>query len=212
MTQQQRRGSVSWLFGKLGAPSNTEPSDAWCNLSIICCAAFDWFESEPRLSNCTARCHVSCVAAATRITAAAPTFWQSEKKNDSPLDPLPPKCPGCGGPLRPDVVLFGEMVRESHAQRAAELLRDCDVLLVLGTACDVAPAADMLRAVSARGGKVFELSLTKSMVSNLHVDWSFEGSGAACGDFLEQLAKAVVGVKASHCAAGQARGGRDARC
>jgi NAD-dependent SIR2 family protein deacetylase len=68
------------------------------------------------------------------------------------------------------VVLFGEMVRESHAQRAAKLLRDCDVLLVLGTACDVAPAADMLRAVSARGGNVFELSLTKSMVSNVHVD------------------------------------------
>jgi len=50
----------------------------------------------------------------------------------------PPRCatPGCGGAVRPDVVLFGELVQASTLQAAAELMMQADVVLVVGTAAD----------------------------------------------------------------------------
>lgn len=78
--------------------------------------------------------------------------------------PLPPRC-ACGGPLRPDVVLFGERVAPDRLQRAVDLVQGCDLLLVVGTAADVSPAADLPRLAADRGAPVVEL---KRRPSRLH--------------------------------------------
>ena len=67
----------------------------------------------------------------------------------------PPRCARCDYPWKPDVVLFGENVREIPAIDA--LLERCDLLLVAGTAAEVAPAAFFPAAVRRRGGRVIEL-------------------------------------------------------
>ncbi|NLX07399.1 MAG: NAD-dependent protein deacylase [Phycisphaerae bacterium] len=47
---------------------------------------------------------------------------------------IPPRCPECGAILRPDVVLFGEMLPYEKAQRlSAELARGFDVVFSVGT-------------------------------------------------------------------------------
>ena len=53
-----------------------------------------------------------------------------------------PRC-GCdrAGVVRPDVVLFGEMVK--GLDLAAELVADCDLMLVLGSSMTVYPAAGL---------------------------------------------------------------------
>jgi NAD-dependent deacetylase len=55
----------------------------------------------------------------------------------------PPRCPRCGGWLRPGVVWFGEMLDPRALQEASAEAGDCDVLLVVGTSGLVYPAAGL---------------------------------------------------------------------
>jgi NAD-dependent deacetylase len=79
--------------------------------------------------------------------------------------PPPPRCEACGGALRPDVVLFGERVASERMLQALELVRRCDVLLVVGTAMDVAPASELPRVARANGATVIEIKRTASRLS-----------------------------------------------
>jgi NAD-dependent deacetylase len=47
----------------------------------------------------------------------------------------------CGGLIRPDVVFFGEPIPAPAQEEAAELAQHCDLLLVIGTSGEVAPAS-----------------------------------------------------------------------
>ncbi len=62
-----------------------------------------------------------------------------------------PRCPACGGVLKPNVILFGEQlpVRELFASQQAA--RRCDVMLVAGSSLEVSPAGD-LPLLAHRGG------------------------------------------------------------
>ena len=53
-----------------------------------------------------------------------------------------PRCEHCGFPLKPNVVLFGETVRDLEAIN--DFIKDCDLLLVIGTSAQVYPAAALL--------------------------------------------------------------------
>jgi NAD-dependent deacetylase len=52
-----------------------------------------------------------------------------------------PKCSQCNAPLRPDVVLFGEMLDPEVLWKTKKALRDCDLFLSIGTSGAVYPAA-----------------------------------------------------------------------
>lgn len=55
-----------------------------------------------------------------------------------------PKCDGCGGFVRPDVVMYGEGL-DSHAIEAAvRAVSECDMLIVGGTSLTVYPAAGLV--------------------------------------------------------------------
>ena len=55
----------------------------------------------------------------------------------------PPRCPRCGGRLRPDVIWFGEMLPRDAIDRALEASRSCDLFLSIGTSTLVHPAASL---------------------------------------------------------------------
>jgi len=63
----------------------------------------------------------------------------------------PPRCPQCGGWLRPGVVWFGEALNPSRLAAAEAAARDCDVMLVVGTSGVVYPAA-ALPGIARRAG------------------------------------------------------------
>lgn len=65
-----------------------------------------------------------------------------------------PRCEECGGPLKPDVVLFGEMLPEQAIARARELCERADVLLCIGSSLEVHPVAALPRITRAAGGAV----------------------------------------------------------
>jgi NAD-dependent deacetylase len=53
-----------------------------------------------------------------------------------------PRC-GCGEPLKPDVVLFGELLPETALVRAQTLALEADLLLCVGSSLEVYPVAQL---------------------------------------------------------------------
>lgn len=113
--------------------------------------------------------HLQCLRCQTQ-TLVAPEQYQASSI---------PLCDHCSAPLKPNVVLFGEAVRELPAIH--ELVSACDLLLVIGTSAQVYPAAGLPAMVRQRGGRLFEFNLEPAL-SDLGADrasgkqhWFFPG-------------------------------------
>ena len=101
-------------------------------------------------------------------------------------DETPPVCPGCGAPLRPDVVWFGEMLPEGGMQAAADASRNCDVFLSVGTSSLVYPAASLPYEALSAGAIVVEVNLEGTPLTP-RADYSLSGGA---GDVLPALVAA----------------------
>jgi len=63
-----------------------------------------------------------------------------------------PDCPDCGRVLKPDVVMFGELLPAAAIEEATRLASDAGLLLVVGSALEVYPVASLpLEALHAGG-------------------------------------------------------------
>jgi NAD-dependent deacetylase len=76
----------------------------------------------------SARCLEGC--------GPAPEGWEQDAR-------VPPPCPRCGAPLRPDVVWFGERLPARAFALAQSAALACDAMLVVGTSGLVQPAASL---------------------------------------------------------------------
>ncbi len=65
-----------------------------------------------------------------------------------------PRCRTCGGLLKPDVVLFGEMLPVGALLEAQSQADRCDVMLVAGSSLEVYPAAHLPRRARRHGADV----------------------------------------------------------
>ena len=65
-----------------------------------------------------------------------------------------PACPRCGKILKPDVVMFGELLPPAAVDRAFELARSARLLLVVGSSLEVHPVAGLPYETLAAGGDV----------------------------------------------------------
>lgn len=82
-------------------------------------------------------------------------------------DVRPPVCVACGGQMRPDVVLFGEMLPEDVWVRAAERAATCDLCFVVGTSAIVYPAAGLPQAASMSGAFLVEVNPEPTPLSEM---------------------------------------------
>ena len=119
--------------------------------------------------------------------------WMEESLAEHYTSTALPLCPECDYPLKPNVVLFGEMVRSS-----AEInffIADCDLLLVIGTSAEVYPAAALPGTVKRNGGLVFEfnrepvLAVAQQLGLGGVTDYFFGGD---LGVSLPQFGRAVL--------------------
>jgi NAD-dependent deacetylase len=85
-----------------------------------------------------------------------------EREAPDAFESLPPRCE-CGAMLRPGVVWFGEMLPPYALERAAEEIRNADLLLVIGTSGVVQPAAGL---VSLHRGLSIEINPEASALSS----------------------------------------------
>lgn len=71
------------------------------------------------------------------------------------LEELPlPACPECGEVLKPGVVMFGELLPAAAIERAQALAAEADLLLVVGSALEVYPVAELPGETLASGGSL----------------------------------------------------------
>jgi len=59
-----------------------------------------------------------------------------------------PKCDGCSGLVKPDIVFFGESLPPRFFQRMSQDFPQCDLLIVIGTSLQVQPFASLIGKVA----------------------------------------------------------------
>ncbi|MDD0814930.1 NAD-dependent deacylase [Curvibacter sp. HBC28] len=69
-----------------------------------------------------------------------------------------PRCAGCGRLVRPGVVWFGEPLPETVLRTAERAAQRCDLMLVVGTAGAVHPAAGLVLLAHSAGARVLVLN------------------------------------------------------
>lgn len=94
----------------------------------------------------------TCMECGYRISTEA--FWEEVKRGN-----IPPRCTRCGGLMKPDVVLFGELLPPEALIRAQEVSLQADVMLVAGSSLEVMPAADLPFLARRRGSKLIIVNL-----------------------------------------------------
>ena len=90
------------------------------------------------------------------------------------LSVLPPRCPNCGGLLKPDFVFFGESIPTEAYSRSIEEVGKADLCLIVGTSAQVQPAAMIPVFVHRNGGQVIEVNPNPSVVTDGYVDLHIE--------------------------------------
>jgi NAD-dependent deacetylase len=90
-----------------------------------------------------------------------------------------PRC-DCGAALKPDVVLFGELLPESALARASALAAEADVLLCVGSSLEVFPVAQLPQITLAAGGAV-------ALVTQGPTPYDGEAAVKLSGDVVEEL-------------------------
>lgn len=75
-----------------------------------------------------------------------------------PLPELPPRCPSCGGLLRPDVVWFGEHLSQAVLDKAWMAAARAGLMLVVGTSALVQPAASLPMVAQRNGAVLVEIN------------------------------------------------------
>jgi NAD-dependent deacetylase len=116
----------------------------------------------------TARCATCDARADVR------TLGQSER---------PPACHDCGSRMRPDVVLFGEMLPAGVFQRAAAAASRAEVCFVVGTSALVYPAAGLPEVAQRAGAFLVEINPEDTPLTDL-CDVSLRGRA---GELLPRL-------------------------
>ncbi len=79
----------------------------------------------------------------------------------------PDSCLGCGDSLRPDVVLFGELLPPNAFEQAAVRAEQSDLCFVVGTSAIVYPAASLPEIAKAAGAFLCEVNPEHTPLSDL---------------------------------------------
>jgi NAD-dependent deacetylase len=97
-----------------------------------------------------------------------------------------PRC-DCDAPLKPDVVLFGELLPEAAMERAQALARDAGLLLAVGSSLEVWPVAGLPEETLAYGGRL-------AIVTKGRTPYDREATLKLSGDVEEELQALVAAL------------------
>lgn len=100
-----------------------------------------------------------------------------------------PKCPICGGMIRPSVVWFGEMLPEEALSAAQRAVNSCDIFFGVGTSAEVYPAAYLPIMAKQSGAVTVEVNPNNTTQTNSYDYHLKEKSGVALPLLVEALKK-----------------------
>jgi NAD-dependent deacetylase len=119
-------------------------------------------------------------------TASCPACGASYPLEESLL-PLP-RCAECRAVLKPDVVFFGELLPRAAIDRAYELARSAALMLVVGSALEVYPVADLPLETRRAGGS---LAIVNRGPTALDDEAALRIAGSA-GEILREVATVLA--------------------
>jgi NAD-dependent deacetylase len=107
---------------------------------------------------------------------------------------IPPRCPKCGGLLRPDVVWFGETLPQEALHIALQATQECEVFFSIGTSGLVEPAASLPVLALQAGKFVIEVNPNPTPLTN---QASYVLRGFA-GEILPAVVQAIWAASAGY--------------
>jgi NAD-dependent deacetylase len=96
-------------------------------------------------------------------------------------------CTRCAGKVKPDVVLFGELLPEAAMEQAQEWCGRADLLLCVGSSLEVHPVAGLPGLTLANGGRI--AIITKSSTS-----YDSDAAARLDGDVVEELGAVLAAL------------------
>jgi NAD-dependent deacetylase len=100
--------------------------------------------------------------------------------------PAPP-CPACGAIVKPDVVMFGELLPVEAIDRAVDLAQRAGLLLVVGSSLEVYPVAGLPQETVSAGGALAIVNRTATPFDGLASVRIEGGAGETLGALAEAL-------------------------
>jgi NAD-dependent deacetylase len=91
-----------------------------------------------------------------------------------------PHCPACVEPLKPDVVLFGELLPERALAEAQELAMSADLMLCVGSSLEVYPVAGLPAMTRGGGGRLV-------VITQSETPYDRDAEAKLDGDVVEEL-------------------------
>jgi NAD-dependent deacetylase len=98
-----------------------------------------------------------------------------------------PECPACVTPLKPDVVLFGELLPERAMADAQSLALDADLMVCVGSSLEVYPVAGLPAMTHGAGGRI-------ALVTQGPTPYDAEAEVKLDGDVVEELRGVLAAV------------------
>jgi NAD-dependent deacetylase len=123
----------------------------------------------------------SCLSDGTRVSLA-----ETRRRLEEAADGVP-RC-DCGRPLKPDVVLFGEMLDPAAMERAERLACGANVMLCVGSSLEVYPVAALPETTIGCGGEL-------AIVTRSRTPYDRDAAVRLGGDVEEEL-EAVLALLA----------------
>jgi len=100
-----------------------------------------------------------------------------------------PRCEACLAPLKPDVVLFGELLPAEALDEAHALAVDADLMLCVGSSLEVHPVAGLPRVALEAGARL-------AIVTQGSTPFDSEADAKLSGDVVEELGAVVAALDA----------------
>ncbi len=95
----------------------------------------------------------------------------------------------CGGILKPDVIMFGEMIPQKAMLEAEAYARSAEVVIIVGTSAQVFPAAQLPITAKRNGAFIIECNVERTDFTETITDVFLHGPS---GMTLPKLAEAVL--------------------
>jgi NAD-dependent deacetylase len=130
--------------------------------------------------------HGSIATASCLTCGATYPLAETRARLESAADEVP-RC-DCGRPLKPDVVLFGEMLDETAMGRASRLAAGADLMLCIGSSLEVWPVAELPEITLTGGGRI-------AIVTQSATPYDHQADVRLDGDVVDEL-EAVLALLA----------------
>lgn len=98
-----------------------------------------------------------------------------------------PRCPECGGLVKSDTIMFGEMLPDGEVRKAGIFLAISDAVLVVGSTVSVWPAADVVQRAAQQGKPIVIINKGETDADHIATVKIDAGIGEVLPDLVDRI-------------------------